>query len=161
MPPRTSRIPSRTTLLAIASGALIFWLPPIALKLRMQSGEHFHAAILMNAVLVPAALFLVWRAWFNADTRAERLGHWVRLAVAGPYAGAVFVGCATYFVSDEFRNWRGNPHTPAASGFLLPLSLTTVIPGLVILRFNMFIAAPVLLILTLFIPKGAHRPLDI
>jgi predicted membrane protein len=127
----------------------------------MQPGGHFHPAIALFGVLVPAALFFVWRAWFDASTRAERLGTWVRLSILGPYVGAVLVGIITYFTSEEFENWRANPQTPTASGLLLPLALVTVIPGLMFLRYSMFIAAPVVLIFTLFIPKGAHRPLDI
>lgn len=154
------RLPSRTTLLAVAAGAAVFWGPPLALSFFVERGEKFHLAIALNAVLVPLAMFLGWCAWFDAPTRAERLGRWVRMAIAGPYAGAVIVGALTFFLGPEFHIWSDNPRTPAASGVLLPIALFTVKPGQMLMTHSMFAAAPVLLIITLLIPKGAHRPLD-
>lgn len=154
------RLPSIATFTAVAVGGAVSWAPPVLLRSRMEPGEKFHIAAALFAVLVPAALFFVWRAWFDAPTRAERLGRWVRVGLVGPYAGAVVVGAVTFFTSEEFAAWTSNPQTPAASGVLLPLALLTVRPCLMFLRFSMFGAAPALIILTLMIPKGAHRPLD-
>ncbi|MBI3820249.1 MAG: hypothetical protein HY286_16265 [Planctomycetes bacterium] len=160
---KTSRrrgFPTRKTLVAVAAGAVLFWGPPVLLSLRIEPGERFHGAIAIFGVLEPAALFFAWRAWFDAPTRAERLGRWVRLALAGPFIGAVAIGAITFFASDEFAAWSRNPQTPAASGFVLPLALLTVRPCQMFLRYYTFAAAPILIILTLLIPKGAHRPLD-
>lgn len=138
----------------------MFWGPAVALKLRLAPGERFHAAIALFALLLPMALLLVWRAYFDAPTRAERLRAWVKLALAGPYAGAVLVGAVTYFAGEEFERWRTNPQTPAASGILLPVALLTARPGMMLLQYSTFAAAAAVVVVTLFIPKGAHRPLD-
>lgn len=149
-----------TSLAAIGAGALLFWGPPLLLHSRIAPGEHFHLAIALFAVLIPAALFFAWRAWFDAPTRADRLGRWVRLALVGPYVGSVAVGAATFFLGSEFSQWSSNPRTPAASGLILPLALVTVRPCLMMLKFSLVATGPAVLILTIFIPRGAHRPLD-
>src|SRR5262245_38001189 len=102
----------------------------------MLPGERFHWAIALFGVLVPASLIAVWRAWFDAPTRAERLSWWVRLAFLGPYAGAVAIGAFTYFASGEFEAYRTNPATPSATGVLLPLALITVRAGQMVLEYG-------------------------
>jgi hypothetical protein len=154
------RIPAKATVAALAVGAAVFWGPAALVESRLVPGERFHVSIALFAILIPLSLFLVWRAYFDAPTRAERLRHWLRLAIAGPYLGAVLVGAITFFVGEEFERWRANPATPAASGVLLPLVLLTARPGMMLLRFSTFAAAAVVLVVTLFVPKGAHRSLD-
>jgi hypothetical protein len=157
---RSRRLPTRSTLAAVLAGAAVFWAPAIALRARLAPNERFHLAILLFAVLVPASLLAVWRAWFDAPTRAERLARWVRLALLGPYLGAVAVGAATYFAGGEFEAYRTSPRTPSASGLLLPLALLTVRAGQMLLQYSLFAACAVVILMTLFIPKGAHRPVE-
>jgi hypothetical protein len=154
------RWPSAATWLALGLGASLFWGPAVVLKARLGPGEKFHFAIAAFTVLLPASLFLAWRAWFDAPTRAERLARWVKLAFAGPYLGAVLVGAVTFFAGGEYDRWRSNPSTPAASGILLPLVLLTARPAMMLLEYSAFGAAAAIVVLTLFIPKGAHRPID-
>lgn len=157
---RRWRLPVWRTTAALATGAALFWAPSLLLRWQLEEGEMFHPAIAIHGILVPASLFFAWRAWFDAPTRAERLAAWVRLALAGPYLGGVVVGAVTFFAGGDYDRWRTNPATPAASGILLPLVLLTARPGLMLLRYSNFAAAAVIVILTLFIPRGAHRPLD-
>ena len=152
------RFPSRTTILAVAAGGALFWAPALLLRLRLEKGEKFLAAIPVLTVLVPLALLAVWRAWFDAPTRAERLALWVKLGLIGPYVGAVLVGAATFFSAGEYDAWQSNPETPAVSGVFLPFALLTVRAGLAMLHNSLFLAFPVLVVITLLIPKGAHRP---
>ncbi|HKE01309.1 MAG TPA: hypothetical protein VKE69_09890 [Planctomycetota bacterium] len=154
------RFGSAATLRAVVVGAAVFWAPALLLRSRLGPDERFHAAIAIHAVLVPAALLAVWRAWFDAPTRAERLARWVRLALLGPYLGAVAIGAITYFAGPEFDAYRTDPRTPSASGLLLPLALVTVRPGQIVVEYSMFAACAVLVVATLFVPKGAHRPVE-
>jgi hypothetical protein len=159
-PPRRRRRLSPATLRALALGAALFWAPALLLQWRIIPGENFLPAIALFGFLVPLTLLAAWRAWFDSPTRAERLAHWVRLAIAGPYLGAIAVGAATFFAGGDFDLWRTSPTSPAASGILLPLALLTVRPSMMLLKYSLFVAAAAILIVTLFIPKGAHRPLD-
>ncbi len=152
------RLPSRTTLAALATGAVVFWAPALLLRSRLEPHETFRAAIALFGLLVPLALVAVWRAWFDAPTRTERLGHWLRLALFGPYLGAVLVGAVTFFAGPEFREYRDSPAAPSASGVLLPVALLTVRAATMLLHHSLFVAAAVLLVVTLFVPRGAHRP---
>jgi len=160
-PGRRSRFaPSRATVRAVAVGAALFWLPAVALKLRLEPQERFLPGILLFAVLLPLSLFLAWRAWFDAPTRAERLASWVRLALLGPYVGAVLVGAGVFFLGGEFAQFQGNPQTPAAAGILLPVALLTVRAGLAFLQLSTFAAFGILLIITVLLPRGAMRVVE-
>jgi hypothetical protein len=151
------RLPSLRDLATVAAGALLFWAPAIALRARLEEGERFHLAIALFGALTPAALLAVWRAWLDSPTRAERLRGWIRLAFVGPYAGAVAVGAITYFAGSEYDAYRSNPAAPAASGLLLPIALLTVRAGQMLLEYALFAAFAVVVVATLFIPRGAHR----
>lgn len=141
-------------------GASLFWLPALLLRTRLHPGERFHVAIALFAVLVPASMLAVWRAWLDAPTRAERLARWVKLAFLGPYVGAVVIGAVTYFAGGEYDAFRARPGTPAATGILLPLALLTVRAGQMVVEYGLFGAAAAIVVVTLFIPKGAHRPVE-